>query len=163
MRNLCILFITIALLSACSQLGIQFDHSKTKQSSGVSKPFKNTQSGPISHYYDFEDILIPKEMKLNAKKSIVFETPTLKAGAMVFTGKVEPVSLFNFFMNNMPQDNWKLRSYFKYGRYIMVFEKEEKVCIIRIKEDSFNTELTIWITPRITTSKQTIQEEMLNQ
>jgi hypothetical protein len=106
-----------------------------------------SQGSPDS-YYDFDDILIPKEMKLVPKLSLLFETPELKAGVIFFEGRVDPVSLFNFFMTNMPKDNWQLRSYFKYGRYIMVFEKADKDCIVSINEKTLTTELEMWITPR---------------
>ena len=82
------------------------------------------------------------------KLSLLFETPELKAGVIFFEGRVDPVSLFNFFMTNMPKDNWQLRSYFKYGRYIMVFEKADKDCIVSINEKTLTTELEMWITPR---------------
>lgn len=100
-------------------------------------------------YYDFDDILVPKEMKLVPESSLLFETAHLKAGGILFKGRVDPVSLFDFFLNNMPKDNWQLRSYFKYGRYIMVFEKPDKDCIISIKEKALTTQLEMWITPRI--------------
>jgi hypothetical protein len=104
--------------------------------------------GTPDSYYDFDDILIPKEMKLVPKQSLLFETPEIKAGVISFEGRVDPVSLFNFFMTNMPKDEWQLRSYFKYGRYIMVFEKTDKDCIVSINEKTLTTELEMWITPR---------------
>jgi hypothetical protein len=115
-------------------------------------------------YYDFDDILIPKEMKLQPDESIMFETPNLKAGALRFEGNVEAVSLFNFFIRHMPDDNWRLRSYFKYERYLLVFEKPEKDCIIRIHNKRFNTVLYVWVTPRINGGEQTgFEEEILAQ
>jgi len=105
--------------------------------------------GAPDSYYDFEDILVPKEMKLVTKSSLLFETPRLKAGVIFFEGRVDPVSLFDFFVNNMPKDNWQLRSYFKYGRYMLVFEKPDKDCIISINEKALTTELEMWVTPRL--------------
>jgi hypothetical protein len=99
-------------------------------------------------YFDFDDIPVPKEMEIDPDDSILFQSPNLKAGAVVFNGRVEAISLFDFFLNNMPKENWHLRSYFKYGRYIMVFEKPNKDCIIRIIDGSYKTELQIWVTPR---------------
>ena len=105
--------------------------------------------GAPDSYYDFEDILVPKEMKLVTSSSLLFETPQLKAGVIFFEGRVDPVSLFDFFVNNMPKDNWQLRSYFKYGRYMLVFEKPDKDCIISINEKALTTELEMWVTPRL--------------
>lgn len=118
-----------------------------------SQPLTKTQD-VSSHetpdsYYDFDDILVPKDMKIVPGSSLLFETPEIKAGVLFFRGRVEPVSLFDFFLTNMPKDNWVLRSYFKYGRYIIVFEKPEKDCIISINEKTLTTELEMWVTPRM--------------
>ena len=105
---------------------------------------------PSNFYYDFDDVPVPKEMELDSKESLMFETPHVKAGLLCFSGRVEPVSLFNFFRANMPKDGWQMRSYFKYGWYIIVFEKPEKDCILGITEGHLKTNLEIWVTPRVT-------------
>ncbi len=102
-----------------------------------------------TYYYDFNDILIPKEMILDSHKSLLFETPQIKAGLLCFSGRFNAVSLFNFFRSNMINDGWHERSYFKYGRFIIVFEKPNKDCIMSISEDGRNTDLEIWITPHV--------------
>ena len=103
-------------------------------------------------YYDFDDILVPKEMELSPKDSLLLETPQVKAGVIQFQGRVEPISLFDFFQVNMPKDGWQLRSYIKYGRYLMVWEKADRDCVISIDETSLTTTMEIWVTPRIGTS-----------
>lgn len=119
--------------------------------SDAEKPAEDEGSGATrsSSYYDFKDILIPREMKLDSKASLLFETGKLKAGRICFKGWVDPVSLFNFFAIHMPQDRWALRSYFKYGVYLLVFEKPDRDCIISIHKGSLNTKLEIWVTPRL--------------
>lgn len=102
-----------------------------------------------TYYYDFNDILIPKEMILDSHKSLLFETPRIKAGLLCFSGRFNAVSLFNFFRSNMINDGWHERSYFKYGRFIIVFEKPEKDCIMSISENGRITDLEIWITPHV--------------
>ncbi len=102
-----------------------------------------------SAYYDFNDILVPREMKLDADSSLLFETTNVKAGRICFKGWVDPVSLFTFFVDHMPADQWKLRSYFKYGVYLLVFEKPDRDCIISIHKGSLSTRLEIWVTPRL--------------
>lgn len=103
---------------------------------------------PANFYYDFNDIPIPKEMRLVPNSSFMFETVDIKAGVIFFEGRVEPVPLFDFFINSMPKENWQLRSYFKYGRYIIVFEKPDKDCIISINRKTLTTQLEVWVTPR---------------
>jgi len=106
----------------------------------------------VTHkYYDFEDIPIPGEMKINAKDSILFESLNIKSGMLSFSGRVDGDSLFNYFQASMVNEGWSLISYIKYGTYILTFEKPDKLCIIRIIEKSFSTELEIWISPKLST------------
>lgn len=107
-------------------------------------------------YYDFDDILVPKEMDLLTKESFILETPSSKSGVMVFRGKVEISSLTNFFINNMMKDNWQLRSAFKSQRTILVFEKPDRYCVINITDDKFYTFLEIWVAPRSGDGSQVI-------
>lgn len=107
-------------------------------------------------YYDFDDILVPREMELQSNDSFILETPTMKSGVMVFTGKVEITSLTNYFINNMMKDNWQLRSAFKSNRTILVFEKMDRYCIMNITDDKFTTLLEIWVSPRSADGAQVI-------
>ncbi|RLF59156.1 MAG: hypothetical protein DRN37_04130 [Thermoplasmata archaeon] len=148
MRTLALMVVPVCLffLTSCSTL------KSRSQSTGASESHSQAQAAPSekpNSYYDFDDILIPKEMKLVPKSSLLFETPKLKAGVLFFEGRVNPVSLFEFFTSSMPNDGWELRSYFKYGRYILVFEKPDKDCIITINEKTLSTELELWVTPRL--------------
>jgi len=119
--------------------------------SGTEKPGGDDARGEtiLSGYYDFKDILIPREMKLDSKDSLLIETGKRKAGRICFKGRMDPLELFDFFVLNMPKDRWALRSYFKYGAYLLVFEKPDRDCILSIHEESFNTKLEIWVTPRL--------------
>lgn len=101
-----------------------------------------------SRLIDYDDIPVPREMEMVPRSSLLFETPEAKAGVLFFEGRVDPVSLFDYFKTMMPNHHWELRSYFKYGRYIMVFEKPDKDCIITIHEKTLTTELQMWVTPR---------------
>ncbi|MFO7816524.1 MAG: hypothetical protein ACQES5_00290 [Thermodesulfobacteriota bacterium] len=137
--------------------------SQKKQDTANQAPPPPSSEEAKNLYFDFDDIPIPNEMELDSDDSILFESPELKAGVVVFKGRVEAISLFDFFLNNMPQENWHLRSYFKYGRYIMVFEKPDKDCIIQIKDDTFKTELQIWVTPRFPVEEDKMSGPDLNQ
>ncbi len=129
-------------------------YGEEPQPAPISQPESSSAEGETeemqpSNYYDFSDILIPQEMKLDADASLLFETTNLKAGRICFKGWVDPVSLFSFFKENMPRDQWKLRSYFKYGVYMLVFEKPDRDCIISIHKRAFSTWLEVWVTPRL--------------
>jgi hypothetical protein len=137
------------LMSGCAST-IQRSDSQAQSSSGGSwgKWFGKGKDDS-AFYHDFEDVLIPPGMKVLPKQSMLFETPRVKTGVMVYEGRVDPVSLFDFFMTNMPKDNWSVRSYFKYNRYILVFEKPDRDCIITLVDNALNTQLEIWVAPRL--------------
>ena len=66
---------------------------------------KDNQYTP--QYYDFGDVLIPRELNLNAKSSFIYQTSGFITGVLVFESKVERLSLIDFFSNNMAKDNWR--------------------------------------------------------
>ncbi len=111
-------------------------------------PAPAAEQGPTDFYYDFDDILVPKEMELQTGDSFILETPSQKNGVMVFEGKVEILSLTSFFINNMNKDGWNLLSAFKSSRTILVFEKTDRICVMNITDSKFNTLLEIWVSPR---------------
>ncbi|HDQ41779.1 MAG TPA: hypothetical protein ENN39_12250 [Desulfonatronum sp.] len=140
-KTLLCLFFLLILLPACS--------TKFFGSSAEEQPVQETQkTESSSYYYDFDDILVPRDMKLQPKLSFVFEGPHVKAGVLVFKGRVDSVSLSNYFINNMLKDGWQLSSSFKYRRTILVFTKPDRDCIINIIDDRLSTSLEIWIAPK---------------
>ena len=110
--------------------------------------------GKVPLYYDFGDVLVPSEMKLQKDKTFVFRTTGLSAGVLVFKGRVEINSLIAFFENNMTKDNWKPVSSFKSSRTFMLYEKKSRWCVIRITENEFSTSAEIWVAPTIPAPEQ---------
>jgi len=133
--------LVLLLVSSCATM------FKTKDESALQNDQPVTRENANS-YYDFNDIMVPNAMKLAPKKSILFETAQIKAGVICFEGRVDPVSLFDFFVTSMANDGWKLRSYFKYGRYMLIFEKMDKDCVIKITSRTLGTDLELWVMPR---------------
>jgi hypothetical protein len=108
-----------------------------------------------SFFYDFKDIRVPEEMEIQTGKSIISPSDSGKYGTIVFRGRAEPISLFDFFFNNMPKDGWSLVTYQKYQRYHMVFTKENRVCMITIEESPFwYTWLEIKVSPKVAGSTE---------
>jgi hypothetical protein len=126
---------------------------------------ESTANQPVR--YDFNDIVIPQQMDLEPDESVAFEVDTSPIGALVFSGRVEPVSLFEFFRSNMPSKGWTLVSYLKYQPYLMIYRKANRMCILHIKETTLSTKLNVWVTPRIISGQSTgsndLQEERLDQ
>jgi hypothetical protein len=114
----------------------------------------------LGTYQDFEDVLIPSEMDPDYKNSFVFETPGFKTGILRYEGRVDAVSLINYFESNMPRDGWKLRSKMKYGRSILIFEKPNRDCIINISDETFSTVLEVMVAPRQDTEVPAVQPDV---
>ena len=119
-----------------------------KAVSGKSAKITKNSKKPAPLYYDFGDVLIPSELKINRRASFVYETSGFAAGVLVLSGRVELNSLIAFFTNNMAKDNWKMISSIKSARTLMLFKKESRWCVITVLEkDLFNTEVEIWVAP----------------
>ena len=71
----------------------------------------------------------------------------LSAGVIVLKGRVELGSLITFFENHMARDNWQVVSTFKSTRTLLLFQKENRWCVINITDDTYNTHVEIWVAP----------------
>ena len=141
-----IVVVLLLLVTGCAtQKGAAID-SATDQSVDRKSPL----------YYDFGDVLVPREMKVDKNASFVFRTPGLSAGVLSMKGRVDSHSLIAFFENNMANDNWSLVSAFKSYRNIMLFKKENRWCVINITEKNFYTYLEIWVSPTVEGATQNL-------
>jgi hypothetical protein len=125
-----IFFIFICGLSGCAS---------TPKNEAASTPDR----GARASYYDFEDILIPSELSLNKKKSHIYSTVKYKVGLLTFKGRVEPESLADFFRNNLPRNGWKPLASLKDREHLLLFIREDRVCLITIIEHTFSTECEV--------------------
>jgi hypothetical protein len=137
LRLLCLMAVPTLLLAACSSTPKTTDGSDAKK--------KDDKNAPL--YYDFSDVLVPRELKLNTKSSFVYRTTSFSAGVLVFKSKVERGSLIEFFENNMAKDNWQAVSTFKSPRTLLLFQKETRWCVINITDGSWDTLVEIWVAP----------------
>jgi hypothetical protein len=136
------------IFSGCAPL-----KTSTKPSEKLEPAVSKQDKPPEPVYYDFEDVLVPSELKVDDKRSFVYHAPDFTAGVLVLTGRVEVDSLIKFFENNMAKDNWRLVSFFKSIRTIMFFNKSNRGCIINITEKQFKTEVEIWVAPTMETAE----------
>ena len=119
--------------------------STPRTTDGAEAREKDEKNAPL--YYDFDDVLVPRELKLNPKASFVYQTSGLTAGVLVFTSKVERSSLIQFFENNMAKDNWQVVSSFKSPRTLLVFQKENRWCVINVTDNKWDTLVEIGAAP----------------
>ncbi|HOV89872.1 MAG TPA: hypothetical protein PKW07_04085 [Syntrophorhabdaceae bacterium] len=98
-------------------------------------------------FYGFPDVPVPKELKYSYERSFVFETQTLKAGIMFFSGDVDVQSLENYFKIYLIKYGWRFVNSYRYKDVILNFVKNDKTCNIKMTRSAFNTEVEIWVGP----------------
>ena len=126
----------LALITGCSTLGEERRVSK-----------ETPPVGDQARYYYFEDVLIPHELKLEMDKSFIYETPSLKVGRLIFSGRVQVYSLSNFFTHNMEKDGWKLVNRFGFKDVVLNFSKSNRNCTVNIYDRPINTIVEVWVGP----------------
>jgi hypothetical protein len=136
------------LLGCGSVLQEQKKESSSTPTAPAAPPVGKKLDRPEGRYYDFEDIQIPIELKMDTKNSKVFQSPNLVAGILVLDGYVEVKSLVDFFKDSMARDNWQLKGNFRLPpKTVLLFEKKNKRAVLFIEESVFNTHLEIWLIP----------------
>jgi len=130
------------ITSGCSTL-----NSSKSSSTTAASVKKDKETAPL--YYDFGDVLIPRELKVDKKKSYIVQSPGFLTGMLALKGNVERNSLIAFFRNNMAKDNWREICLFKSPRTstFMLFQKENRWCVISIDDHGYNTYVEIGVAP----------------
>ena len=121
--------------------------SLSKKDNKATAPASKTSTAVAARYYDFGDVLVPKELKVDKKSSFIYQTGEFSAGVLVLKGRVETSSLISFFETNMAKDNWNIISSFKSERTMLLFQKAHRWCVINITDETFNTYVEIWVAP----------------
>lgn len=134
----CLFFLSCAAES-------RFQKKNGSEENGIS-----LNKGLVPLYYDFSDVLVPGELKIDRQASFIYQTAGLSAGVMIFSGNVEINSLISFFTNNMIKDDWQEISSIRSARTLMLFKKENRWCVITIsKSDLFSMNVEIWVAPTV--------------
>jgi hypothetical protein len=133
--------------------------SRFRGDSSNSNQSKSLEKGASPLYYDFSDVLVPGELKMDREASFVYQTAGFSAGVLVFSGNVEVNSLISFFTNNMVKDRWQEISSIRSARTFMLFKKEGKWCVIIIsKNDLFSMNIEIWVAPTVGDKESALQK-----
>ena len=126
---------------------------------GVLKPIENSASrderffdrgGPSPVYLDFDDVLIPGTLRINRAKSFIFKTENRSMGVLLLLGRDNPEVIRTFFQTNMAKDNWQSTGGFNGTRSLLLFEKENRQCIITMSPEPYgvDTQVEIWMAPK---------------
>ncbi len=140
---LCLLVAVALLAPGCAWI------KKQTQSEPAAAEAKGAPAAPVGRYYDFDDVQIPVQLKLNTEQSILFRVGSFKAGVLVFEGNVDIESLTNYFVDTMAKDNWALKGTFKYPQAALFFAKKGKTCVIHVSEGALSTKVEIWVAPTL--------------
>lgn len=124
------------LVSGCYQMG----GGKSRYAAGSTV---KKSKGPTPVYYDFRDVLIPGELKVDKEAS--FNVNNGYAGLLSMKGRVERDSLIKFFKTNMVKDEWKLVTLLKSSNTVILFNKENRWCVITIEDGDFSTAVKAWV------------------
>jgi hypothetical protein len=139
-------------LTGCTQIfsGKKSSEPQTSTVSSDIQPSSPASKKTTAVYYDFEDVLIPLELKVVQDKSVIVSTPGFTSGILVLKGRVERRSLINFFNSNMQKDNWQIVSQIKSpGNSIMVYEKATRSAVITIKSEHIYTWVEVGVAARV--------------
>jgi len=127
----------LLLLSGCSTL--------QKDDKAATTAPATRKDAPV--YYEFDDILIPKELKVERDDSFVYQTAGFTVGVLTLKARVDVGTLILFFEKNMPKDNWRMISEFKSPSTMMLYQKENRWAVIEINEGTYYTSVKIWVAP----------------
>ncbi len=142
--SIVIMAVILLLFSGCSTL------KKNDKATTTTTAPATRKDAPV--YYDFDDVLIPKDLKVERDDSFVYQTAGFTVGVLTLKARVDVSSLIVFFEKNMPKDNWRMISEFKSPNTMMLYQKENRWAVIEINEGTYYTSVKIWVAPTMSTT-----------
>jgi hypothetical protein len=136
------MMVMAVLVTGCSTLKPQDGETSAGRTAPVRQGASNA---PV--YYDFGDVMLPRELKVDTGNSFVMKSAGMTSGVLVLKGGVDSASLINFFETKMPGDGWTKKGSFRSSRSIMLFEKKNRWCVIAIVDGRMSTQVDIWVAP----------------
>lgn len=152
--------VTIVLISFVFLLGsgcsTVSSSSKSADQQGQQDPSKTIVENAPYYPTEFNDLLIPGELKFNNDKTMSIKTESFAGGILHFSGRVEMNSLAGFFETTMVKNGWKLTGTIKHKEILLAFVKPHKTCMIRVIKSGFgmSTEVFAYMTVDIASSKK---------
>ena len=137
-----ILAVMIMTLAACSSMNATSSGSGADSAAQTSSP---------TLYRDFDDILLPSEMKVDSKRTYIVQGSGMTTGILTVKGWVDRTSLMDFFKSAMAREKWQELASFKSPSAdtssIMVFQKAGRTAVISISEGWIYTYAEIAVAP----------------
>jgi len=112
---------------------------------GPAKP--ETAQKRLPDVREFEDVLIPREMDIDKDSSVIYRREGMSAGLLRLSGRVETNSLMRYFQNNMTNEGWRSMSQFRSCRWLMLFQKGNRMAVIALEDADLQTFADVWVVP----------------
>ena len=111
-------------------------------------PMEGTGLPPVSTMAgDLQDIELPTELEWDREKSMTIKTESFNGGIWQYAGRVEALSLKDYVISSMHNNNWKLAGESTANNILLAFVKPNKTCMMVISESMMGkTKLTLYVT-----------------
>jgi hypothetical protein len=143
-RHLFVVLAATVLLAACQT---------SEQSAGLyddtpPPPPPAVAPAPEAVYADFPEVKIPARLNINRNASFVYQSDSITGGVLTLTGAMSAQEVINWFQDQMPKEGWEPLSTFKYQKFILIYLKPGKVCLIEAQQSTIGgTSVEIWVAP----------------
>jgi hypothetical protein len=138
----------VFVLAACSGLetGVM-SASGTAAANQVSGKKPAGEAKNLPDQKEFGDVMVPREMEIDKDSSFIHNRSGANVGLLRLSGRVEARSLLRYFQNNMAADGWRMISQFRSPQSLMIFAKQNRMCVIAIEDADFQTFADVWVVP----------------
>ena len=136
------------VVSGCSLLskpdaGRQRSGDVTRKAGG-----KVLERGAARIITEFGDVPVPSELERDPELSFVYEAPGVTMGVVTLSGYYKGDSIARFFRGEMPKRGWQFLNAFSEGNHYMLnYLKDDRSCVISIRERPLSTRVTIKVGP----------------
>ncbi len=100
---------------------------------GVEAPLLPGGMLPLAVEQRFKDIPLPVDLKEDASRTYVYETPEIQLGRMVYTSRASVNALASFFLEECPVADWEIESVMQADGTKLVMRKPGKRLAIDIQ------------------------------
>ncbi|MBI2369640.1 MAG: hypothetical protein HYV08_05265 [Deltaproteobacteria bacterium] len=97
---------------------------------------------------EFPDIPVTQDFTLVEDRTLVIESPSVKAGRIVYRAQVKEAGLVSYFREAMLRQGWRLVSATRMGNEgtTLAYQQEDKSAVLRIREGWLSSTVEIVVT-----------------
>lgn len=133
-----LIFAFLLITAGCATPG----YKESSSSSEIEK------SLAVASTLRFDDVPVPSGFVQISNESFIFQSESLRAGVLKYSGKSNPNAVMLFYKEQMPLYNWQLINLIEYGKKQLNYEKPGQSCIITIEGTKSKSILMICVGPK---------------